>query len=86
MVTQPDRPRGRGQHLVPTADQGAGAGRTACRCCSRTRLHDERFLRAIAALDADLGVVAAYGKILPDALLAMPRLGMINVHASLLPR
>src|SRR5690606_26628775 len=41
---------------------------------------------ALRALDADLGVVAAYGRILPDAVLATPRLGMINVHASLLPR
>ena len=49
-------------------------------------LKDPAFLAALAALGADLGVVAAYGKILPDAVLAMPRLGMINVHASLLPR
>ena len=39
----------------------------------------------IAALQPDLGVVAAYGRILPDALLAVPRYGMINVHASILP-
>jgi methionyl-tRNA formyltransferase len=41
---------------------------------------------ALRALDADLGVVAAYGRILTDAILAIPRLGMVNVHASLLPR
>ncbi len=46
-----------------------------------------RSVRAqFAALNADIGVVAAYGKILPDWLLATPRLGLINVHASLLPR
>ena len=50
-----------------------------------TKLRDEAFLATIAGLRADLGVVAAYGRILPDALLAIPRLGMINVHASLLP-
>ena len=43
-------------------------------------------MRAISELNLDLAVVAAYGRILPDALLALPRLGMVNVHASLLPR
>jgi methionyl-tRNA formyltransferase len=50
------------------------------------RLNDQSFLDTLTALRADLGVVAAYGKILTDAVLATPRLGMINVHASLLPR
>ena len=50
------------------------------------RLRDEGFLEALRGLDADLGVVAAYGKILTDAVLATPRLGLINVHASLLPK
>ena len=50
------------------------------------RLRDEAFLRAVADLRPDLGVVAAYGRLLPDALLAIPRLGMINVHGSILPR
>src|SRR5207245_8425462 len=50
------------------------------------RLKDPGFLDALAALRPDLGVVAAYGKILTDAVLAIPRLGLINVHGSLLPR
>ena len=50
------------------------------------KLGDEDFLRDVAALEPDLGVVAAYGRILPETLLRLPRLGMINVHASLLPR
>jgi methionyl-tRNA formyltransferase len=49
-------------------------------------MKDPAFTDALNALDADLGVVAAYGKILTDAVLATPKLGMINVHASLLPR
>ncbi len=49
-------------------------------------MKDPAFVDALTALDADLGVVAAYGRILTDALLAIPRLGMINVHASLLPK
>ena len=50
------------------------------------RLRDEAFLEQMSALSPDLGVVAAYGRLLPDALLQIPPLGMINVHASLLPR
>ena len=56
---------------------GAAAGTAERRGVPASRLR---------ALAPDLGVVAAYGRILPDALLAIPRLGMINVHASLLPR
>jgi methionyl-tRNA formyltransferase len=48
-------------------------------------MKDEAFLEGLRQLEPDLGVVAAYGRILPDGLLAIPRVGMINVHASLLP-
>ena len=51
-----------------------------------TRLREPEFHGQMSSLDADLGVVAAYGRILPAGVLAAPRLGMINVHASLLPR
>src|SRR6185436_15489828 len=50
------------------------------------RLKDPAFLDALAGLRTDVGVVAAYGKILNDAVLATPRLGLFNVHASILPR
>jgi methionyl-tRNA formyltransferase len=50
------------------------------------RLRDDGFLGTFAQYELDLAVVAAYGKILPAQLLALPRQGMINVHASLLPR
>lgn len=85
VVTQPDRPRGRGQKASPgpVADFAAGHG---LRVLQPERIRDEAFLSALAALSADLGIVAAYGKILPARLLALPRLGLINVHASLLPR
>jgi methionyl-tRNA formyltransferase len=85
VVTQPDRPRGRGQK-VSAAPIKARALAAALPVLQPERLKDPAFLDALAALRADLGVVAAYGKILTDALLAVPRLGMINVHASLLPR
>ena len=85
VVTQPDRPRGRGQKIsaAPVKARALAAGLPVLQ---PERLKDPAFVDALAALDADLGVVAAYGKILTDAVLAVPRLGMVNVHASLLPR
>jgi methionyl-tRNA formyltransferase len=84
VVTQPDRPRGRGQK-TSDAPVKARAIEAGVPVLQPDRLKHEPFLGALAALRADLGVVAAYGKILTDAVLAAPRLGMINVHASLLP-
>lgn len=85
VVTQPDRPRGRGQQISdgPVKALAVEAG---IQVLQPARLGRESFESAFAGLDTDLGVVAAYGKILPDWLLAAPRLGMVNVHASLLPR
>jgi methionyl-tRNA formyltransferase len=85
VVTQPDRPRGRGQRVsgMPVKHLALDRGLPVLQ---PERLRDEAFLEAVRALGADLGVVAAYGKILPDAILAIPRLGLINVHASLLPK
>ena len=85
VVTQPDRPRGRGHHVsdAPVKARALGA---RIRVLQPDRLKDPRFMAELTALRADLGVVAAYGKILTDAVLAQPRLGLINVHASLLPR
>jgi methionyl-tRNA formyltransferase len=84
VVSQPDRPRGRGHKLQDTPTK-AVAVRGGVPVLQPLRVRDDAFLRAIAEMQLDLGVVAAYGKILPDSLLALPRLGMINVHASLLP-
>jgi methionyl-tRNA formyltransferase len=85
LVSQPDRPRGRG-HQVQVTPTKALALERGIPVLQPDRVRDEAFLRTIADLKPDLGVVAAYGKILPEALLQIPRLGMINVHASLLPR
>jgi methionyl-tRNA formyltransferase len=84
VVTQPDRPRGRGQK-TSDAPVKSRALRARIPILQPERLKDPGFLDALSALRSDLGVVAAYGKILTDAVLAAPRLGMINVHASLLP-
>ncbi|MCY4601509.1 MAG: methionyl-tRNA formyltransferase [Acidobacteria bacterium] len=84
-VTQPDRPRGRGRRVSESpVKQYATAGGVPV--LQPERMKDPAFMDALADLAPDLGVVAAYGRMLPDALLALPRLGMINVHASLLPK
>jgi methionyl-tRNA formyltransferase len=85
VVTQPDRPRGRGHHVTASPIKLL-ALKNALPVFQPERMKDEAFLAALRALDADLGVVAAYGRILTDAILSIPRLGMLNVHASLLPR
>jgi len=85
LVSQPDKPKGRGHHTVPTATKEIAVA-SAIPVWQPDRLRHDDFLRQVTALKPDLGVVAAYGKLLPEALLQIPRLGMINVHGSLLPR
>lgn len=85
VVTQPDRPRGRGQRVSPGA-VAATAHALGVPVLQPARLADAGVAEALTALAPDLGVVAAYGKMLPDWLLAVPPRGMVNVHASLLPR
>lgn len=85
LVSQPDRPKGRGQKLHPTPTK-AVAEAANIPVLQPTRLKDESFVETLRSYSPDLGVVAAYGRIIPDAVLAVPRLGMINIHASLLPK
>ena len=85
VVTQPDKPRGRGQK-ISDAPVKALAVERGLTILQPERLARDTFAPAFSALDADLGVVAAYGKILPEWLLQTPGFGMINVHASLLPK
>ena len=85
VISQPDRPKGRGHHLAPTPTKELALA-SGIRVLQPERLRDESFLAEISSLSPDLGVVAAYGRLLPDQLLSIPPLGMVNVHASLLPR
>ncbi|HEY0873957.1 MAG TPA: methionyl-tRNA formyltransferase [Vicinamibacterales bacterium] len=85
LVSQPDRPKGRGQKLQPTPTK-AVAEAAGIPVLQPTRLKDESFVETLRSFSPDLGVVAAYGRIIPDVVLAVPRLGMINIHASLLPK
>ncbi len=83
--TQPPRPAGRGKALSPSPVQRR-AEALGIPVRSPERLRDPAIQAAFTALAADVAVVAAYGLILPRPVLDAPRLGCINVHASLLPR
>jgi len=85
VVTQPDRPRGRGQRVTDSPVKIA-ALEHALPVLQPNRLREPDVTATISAWTPDLGVVAAYGKLIPDDMLRLPRLGMINVHASLLPK
>ncbi|MGH9346004.1 MAG: methionyl-tRNA formyltransferase [Vicinamibacterales bacterium] len=85
VVTQPDRPRGRG-YTVTDAPVKALAVERGVPVVQPPRLREPEVETPLRAWRPDLGVVAAYGKLIPDHLLTLPRLGMINVHASLLPK
>ena len=85
VVCQPDKPAGRGQRLVaPPVKQLAQEHQVTV--LQPARLRTPEPLAALEKLQPDLIVVAAYGKILPPTMLALPRHGCINVHASLLPK
>ncbi|RYU56862.1 methionyl-tRNA formyltransferase [Methylolobus aquaticus] len=85
VYTQPDRPAGRGRKLTPSPVKTLALAR-GLPVFQPESLRPAEEQEALAALGADLMVVAAYGLILPTPVLATPRLGCINVHASLLPR
>jgi methionyl-tRNA formyltransferase len=85
VVTQPDRPRGRGQR-VTDAPVKAAAVAHALPVLQPDTLRAGDVAAVLAAWAPDLGVVAAYGQLIPTAMLSLPRHGMINVHASLLPK
>ncbi len=84
VLTQPDRPRGRGQHLSPSPVKAAVDGAVPVSQPATLKSPEDR--AQLAAWCPDVLVVVAYGLILPRAVLEIPRLGCVNVHASLLPR
>ena len=85
IYTQPARPAGRGLHARPSPVETA-ARRLGLAVSSPVSLRDPELQAEFRAFGADLAVVAAYGLILPRPILEAPRLGAINLHASLLPR
>ena len=85
VYTQPDRPAGRGRKLKPSPVKELALG-CGIPVCQPESLKNEADFQHLASFDADLIVVVAYGMILPQRVLDLPRYGCINVHGSLLPR
>lgn len=85
VITQPDRPKGRGKKLSPPPVKLA-AEQAGIPVLQPTKIRTEEFLETLKGYTPDLIVVAAYGRILPSAILELPPLGCINIHGSLLPR
>ena len=85
VVTRPDRPRGRGLGTEP-GEVGALAARRGIPTLKPAKIRTPEFLSELKAFAPDLLVVAAYGRILPNSILDVPRIAPMNVHASLLPR
>ena len=85
VVTQPDRPKGRDLKLQPSPVKKIAAA-AGLLVLQPERARHPDFLAELAVLRPDLLVVAAYGQILPQTMLDLPRFGGINVHASLLPK
>ncbi len=85
VITQPDRPAGRGQRLQACA-VALEAERLGLKLAKPASLKSAEHLPMLQEVNADVMVVAAYGQILTPAVLAVPRVGCLNIHASLLPR
>jgi len=85
VVTQPDRPAGRGGRLQMPAVKALALAKGLA-VMQPTKLRDGVVAKQLSALAPDLFIVVAYGRILPPDLLAVPRLGPWNVHASILPK
>ncbi len=85
VLTQPDRPAGRGRKLTASPVK-ALAVESGIEVLQPVSLRDAGIQATLAAFNADVLVVAAYGLILPQAVLDIPRAGCLNVHASILPR
>jgi len=86
VVTQPDRPQGRSRRTLVAPPVKLEADRAGILVLQPVRPLGDVFLAGLRRLEPNLGVVVAYGHILRPAVLSLPTLGMINVHASLLPR
>lgn len=85
VVTQADKPKGRGHKLTPPPVKEYALAHDIP-VFQPKKMKDESTFSYLKNIDADLYVVVAYGKILPEAILKLPKFGCINVHASLLPK
>jgi methionyl-tRNA formyltransferase len=85
VISQPDRPAGRGLAMRPPAVKKR-ALELGLEVWQPKKVRTAEFAEKLRALDADVAVVVAYGRILPRGVLDAPRTGCVNIHASLLPR
>ncbi len=85
VVTQPDRPKGRDLKLTPSPVKEVALS-AKFPVLQPERARNETFIQELRSLQPDLIVVAAYGQILPQSILDLPRFGCLNVHTSLLPK
>jgi len=85
VVTQPDRPKGRGRRITPSPVKKT-ALEFGYQVIQPPSIKTADFVDQIKSLKPDFQVVIAYGKILPEKVLVLPRIGTINIHASLLPK
>lgn len=85
VITQPDRPKGRGKKMLPPPVKER-ALQLGLPFYQPQSVKDEAFLALLKRLEAEVIVVAAYGRILPQSVLELPLFGCINVHGSLLPQ
>lgn len=85
VVTQPDKPKGRGKTMqfTPVKELALAHGISVYQ---PAKVREEAFIEELRALNPDIIIVAAFGQILPEVILNMPKYGCINVHASLLPK
>ncbi|MFY9268345.1 MAG: methionyl-tRNA formyltransferase [Candidatus Manganitrophaceae bacterium] len=86
VVTQPDRPKGRGEILTPPPIKVAALQRAIPLLQPERIRKDPAFIEHLISLAPDLAVVVAFGQILPESVLKIPRFGCINLHGSLLPK
>ena len=85
VVTQPDRPAGRGKKLVPPPVKVVALSNNI-EVYQPPKIRAKEFREVLSKIPADIFVVAAYGQLLPKEILEMPKYGAVNVHASLLPK
>ena len=85
VITQPDKPKGRGKTMLPTPVKEE-AMKHGFPVYQPVKVRDPEFLQVLEKMEPDIIVVAAFGQIIPKSILELPKYGCINIHASLLPK
>ena len=85
VVTQPDKPKGRGKEMQATPVKACAAAH-GIPVFQPARIREKEAVEVLRSYNADIFVVAAFGQILPEEILEMPKYGCVNIHASLLPK